>query len=207
MLDLLGLTSSYTVFDSKRKSNPHRFEVRRTRHWAVVLKAESMRRVQKFRQTIIWFGEIEFFSSSLKHEVYIHSYNFTRISRIIFTRICFVSEMVPSLRARSGRGRTMVAGSRGGHLGQGDGSHIRFVRAESQEGLDERQDSDRADEDTEPDEVAGVREEILDPRVQGAEVRINRLEGRPEHWGPRSMRRGSRTSQHGSQSSSGPRRR
>ena len=141
-------------------------------------------------ESIFSHGDMTYITmgSSQKQEVYIHSYNFTRISRIIFTRICFVSEMVPSLRARSGRGRTMVAGSRGGHLGQGDGSNIRFVRAESQEGLDERQDSDRADEDTEPDEVAGVREEILDPRVQGAEVRINRLEGRPEHWGPRSMR-------------------
>ena len=78
--------------------------------------------------------------------------------------------MVPSLRARSGRGRTTVAGSHVGNLNQDDGSYIRFVRAESQEGLEERRDSDRAEEDIELEEVAGARDEVLDPRVQETEV-------------------------------------
>ena len=71
------------------------------------------------------------------------------------------------------------------------------MRAESQEGQDGEQDSDWAWDDTEPEEVAVVQEEFIDPRVQGAEVRINRL---PENWGAHSIRRGSKTSEPGSQS-------
>ena len=67
--------------------------------------------------------------------------------------------MVPSLRVRSGRGRTTGAGSHVGHLNQDDGANINFVRAESQEGLEERCDSDRAEEDIELEEVAGARDE------------------------------------------------
>ena len=55
------------------------------------------------------------------------------------------------------------------------------MRAESQEGLEERRDSDRAVIDIELEEVAGVRDEFLDPRVQETEVRINRMERRPGH--------------------------
>ena len=73
------------------------------------------------------------------------------------------------------------------------------MRAESQEDPEGEQNSDRAGDDTEPEEVAVVRKEVIDPQVHGAEVRINRL---PENWGPRIMRRRSRTSEPGSQSSS-----
>ena len=52
-----GLTSGYTDFDSKRKSDSHRFEVRRTRHWAVVRKAESMQREYRSFNINIWFGK------------------------------------------------------------------------------------------------------------------------------------------------------
>ena len=49
-----GLTSGYTDFDSKRKSDSHRFEVRRTRHWAVDRKAESMQRESTEVSTLIF---------------------------------------------------------------------------------------------------------------------------------------------------------
>ena len=110
--------------------------------------------------------------------------------------------MVPSLRARNERGRLVArttATEDGSFIRFEAGSHVteRLVETERQD------DSVDGSQDTELDEAPEVDGEILDPRVRETEVRINRI---PEQWGPRSMRRGARTSSRGSTSNSGPRR-
>ena len=79
-----------------------------------------------------------------------------------------------------------------------------FIRVEAESHGERQDDSAGDDQDIERDEAAEVGGEILDPRVQETEVRINRMVGRRDQWGPRSMRRGSRTSSRVSTSNSGP---
>ena len=78
-----------------------------------------------------------------------------------------------------------------------------FIRVEAESHGERQDDSAGDDQDIERDEAAEGGGEIPEPRVREMEVRINRI---PEQWGPRSMRRGARTSSRGSTSNSGPRR-
>ena len=84
-----------------------------------------------------------------------HFIIFQESFRIIFKCLFLFSEMVPSLRQRSGRG-PMVAGP-----SNGVGSFIRFVRAEDQ--------VDQDGEDTEPEEEVVVQED-QEPCVRDVNV-------------------------------------